>query len=95
VPRLNCICRICGFAVKPTLELLISNPQDSRAPVAPTLAERVSRELVSNHTLRGSGFWSPGLGPCEGHVYMVRDQAIECPQSCTVGAPFQAALTRV
>jgi hypothetical protein len=55
---------------------------------------RVSRPLVSNRTLRGSDFSSPGLGPREGHAYLVRDWAIKCPQlwlqSCAAGAPFQA-----
>jgi hypothetical protein len=58
-PRLSYICRVRGFAAEPALELLISNPPDSRAPVAPALTERVSRPLVSNRTLRGSGFLKP------------------------------------
>jgi hypothetical protein len=49
-PYLGCICRIHGFATEPTLELLISSPPGSRAPVAPALTERVSKPLVSNHT---------------------------------------------
>jgi hypothetical protein len=97
-PRLDCICRIRGFTVEPALELLISNPLESRAPVVPALTERVSRPLVCNRTLRGSDFLSLGLGPCEGHAYSVRDQAIKCPQlwvqSCATGAPFQAVLPR-
>jgi hypothetical protein len=84
---------------EPALELLISNPPDSRALVVPALTERVSRPPVSNRTLQGSGFSSPGLRPCEGHAYLVRDQAIKCPQlwqqSCAAGAPFQAALPHV
>jgi hypothetical protein len=67
------------LAVEPVHELLISNPVKSRAPVAPALVEQVSRPLVSNHTLRGSYFSSLGLGPCEGHAYLVRDQAILMP----------------
>jgi hypothetical protein len=39
--------------------LLISNPLDSRVPLVPALTERVSRPLVSNRTLRGSGFFKP------------------------------------
>jgi hypothetical protein len=58
-PRLVYICRVRGFAVEPALKLLISNPLDSRGPVAPALTERVSRPLVSNHTLRGLGLSSP------------------------------------
>jgi hypothetical protein len=38
--------------------------------VAPALAERASRPLVSNRTLRGSGFSSYRLGPLEGHSYL-------------------------
>jgi hypothetical protein len=53
------------LAVEPVLELLISNPLESRAPVAPALIERVSRPLVSNHTLRGLDFTSTVLGPFE------------------------------
>jgi hypothetical protein len=75
-PRLDRICRARGFVVEPTLELLISHTQKSRAPVAPTLTEPVSRPLVSNRTLQGSGFSRLGLGLCEGHAYSVRDQAI-------------------
>jgi hypothetical protein len=84
--------------VKPAHELLISSSLESRAPVVPALAERVSRPLVSNRTLRGFDFSSPGLGPREGHAYLVRDQAIKFPQSwlqlCTAGAPFQATQPR-
>jgi hypothetical protein len=39
-------------------------------------AERVSRPLVSNRTLRESGFSSLGLELLEGHPYLVRDRAI-------------------
>jgi hypothetical protein len=95
-PRLSCICRVREFTVEPTLELLIGNPLESRAPVAPALTERVSKPLVSNRTLRGSGFSSLGLGPCKGRAYLVKDQVVKCPQSwlqsCAAGAPFQAAL---
>jgi hypothetical protein len=52
-PRLGYICRVREFAAEPTLELLISNPPNSRAPVVPALTERVSRPLVSNCTLEG------------------------------------------
>jgi hypothetical protein len=58
-PRLGYICRICGSAAEAALELLISNPLDSRAPVAPSLVEWDLRPLVSNCTLRGSGFLEP------------------------------------
>jgi hypothetical protein len=81
------------LAVRLALELLISNPLESRAPVAPALAERVLRPLVGNRTLQGSDFSSPRLGPCKGHSYLVRDWAIKCPQSwlqsCAAGVPFQ------
>jgi hypothetical protein len=97
-PHLIYICRAHGLVAEPALELLISNPLEPRAPVAPSLVERVSRPLVSNRTLRGSNFSSPGLGPREGHAYLVRDRAIKCPQSwlrsCAAGAPFQATQPR-
>jgi hypothetical protein len=64
------------FPVEPVHELLISNPLKSRAPVALALVEQVSRPLVGSRTLRGSYFSSPGLGPREGHAYLVRDWAI-------------------
>jgi hypothetical protein len=70
-PRLDCIYKIRGFAVKPTLELLISYSLESRAPVAPALNERVSRPLVSDRTLRGFGLSSLGLGPCEGPGHLM------------------------
>jgi hypothetical protein len=57
-------------------KLLISNPLESRAPVALTIAERASRPLVGNRTLRGSNFSSTVLGLREGHAYLVRDRAI-------------------
>jgi hypothetical protein len=44
--------------------------------VAPVHAERASRPLVSNRTLRGSGFLSLGLGLLEGRPYSIRDQTI-------------------
>jgi hypothetical protein len=98
-PRLIYICGAHGLAAKPALELLISNLLESRAPVAPALVERVSRPLVSNYTLRGSNFPSPGLGPLEGHAYLVRDRAIKCPrlwlQSCVASASFHATQPRV
>jgi hypothetical protein len=97
-PRLIYIYRAHGLAVEPAFELLISNPLESRAPVAPAPVERVSRPLVSNRTLRGSDFSSPELGSCEGHTHSVRDRAINCPQlwlrSCAVGVPFQATQPR-
>jgi hypothetical protein len=87
-----------GSWLSQALDLLISNPLESRAPVAPALVEQVSRLLVSNRTLRGSDFSSPGLGLREGHTYLVRDRAIKCPQLwlqlCAVGAPFQATQQR-
>jgi hypothetical protein len=43
-------------------QLLISNPLESRAPVAPALAEWASRPLVGNRTLRGLVFSSLWLG---------------------------------
>jgi hypothetical protein len=64
------------LAVELVHELLIINPLESRAPVAPALAERASRPLVVNRTHRGSDFLSPGLGPREDHAYLVRDRAI-------------------
>jgi hypothetical protein len=66
--------------------------------VAPALAERVSRPLVCNRTLRGFDFSSPRLGAREGHAYLVRDQTIKCPQSWlqlrAAGAPFQVTQPR-
>jgi hypothetical protein len=67
------ICKARGLVVGPDHELLISNPLESRAPVAPALAEWASRPLVGNRTLRGLGFSSTGLRPLEGHSYLVRD----------------------
>jgi hypothetical protein len=55
---------------------LLSDPHESRAPVAPTLAEWALRPQVSNRTLRGSHFSSLVLEPLEGHPYLVRDRAI-------------------
>jgi hypothetical protein len=79
-PWLFYICRACVLAGwQPVLELLISNPLESRAPVAPALVERVSRPLVSNRTLRGSNFTSTVLGPFEGFAYAVRSHAILMP----------------
>jgi hypothetical protein len=76
VPPTFCICRFRGFGAGPALEPLISSFCRSRAPVASVFAERVSRPLVSNRTLRGLGFSSLVLGPLEGRPYSVRDQAI-------------------
>jgi hypothetical protein len=47
--------------------------------VAPALAERASRPLVSNRTLRGSDFASTALRPFEGFAYAVRSQAVLMP----------------
>jgi hypothetical protein len=58
-PRLFYICRIHGPMDKPALELLISNPLDSRVPVAPTLAKRGMEPLVCKRTIRGSDFFEP------------------------------------
>jgi hypothetical protein len=58
-PHLSYICRIHGFAAKPALELLISNPLDLRIPMPPTLAERGLEPLVSMCNLRGSDFFEP------------------------------------
>jgi hypothetical protein len=71
-----CICRTRGLEVGLAHEPLISNPRESRAPVVPTLAERASRPLVEDYTLRGLGYSSLALGPLEGHPYLVRDRAI-------------------
>jgi hypothetical protein len=86
------------LAIKPVLELLISNPLESRAPVASAPVERVSRPLVS--TLRGSDFTSTVLGPFEGFAYAVRSQAVLMPTIVAVvvrcGRAFSAdAATRV
>jgi hypothetical protein len=66
--------------------------------VVPVRVERVSRQLGGSPTLRGSGFWSVGLGPLEGHPYWVRDRAIKCAQSWSqsraAGAPSQALRPR-
>jgi hypothetical protein len=67
------------LAVEPVLELLINNPLESRAPVVPTLIERVSRPLVSNRTLQGSDFTSTALGSFEGFAYSIRSQAVLMP----------------
>jgi hypothetical protein len=68
------------LAVEPVHELLISNPLKLRAPVAPALVEQVSRPLVGSRTL----FSSPGLGPREGHAYLVGDRAILMPTNVAV-----------
>jgi hypothetical protein len=70
------ICKTWGLAVEPAHELLISNPPESRAPVAPAFAEWAQRPLVGNRTLRGLDFSIPGLGPLESHAYLVRDRTI-------------------
>jgi hypothetical protein len=73
------ICSTHLLVAKPALELLIGNPLESRALVAPAPTERVSGPLVGNHTLRGSDFSSLGLRSCGGHTYLVRDQAVLMP----------------
>jgi hypothetical protein len=78
-PPLFSICRARGLLVDPVLELLISNPLELRAPVAPALAERASRPLVGNCTLQRSDFSSAGLVPFEGFSYAVRSQAVLMP----------------
>jgi hypothetical protein len=92
-PRLGCICRINGFVAKPTLKLLITSPLDSRAPVASALTVRVSRPLVSNHTLRGSGFSSPLLGPGGGYTSSVGTRSLN-DYSRGSGRALQARLFR-
>jgi hypothetical protein len=72
------------LAVEPVHELLISKPLESRAHVVPALAERASRPLVSNRTLRGSDFASTALGPFEGFAYAVRSQAVLMPTVAAV-----------
>jgi hypothetical protein len=72
------------LAVDPVHELLISNPLESRAPVACALVEQVLRPLVGNCTLRGSDFLSPGLGPFEGFAYAVSSQAVLMPTVAAV-----------
>jgi hypothetical protein len=88
------------LVVEPVLKLLISNPLESGAPVAPALVERVSRPLVSNCTLRGSNFTSTVLEPFEGFAYVVRSQAVLMPTVVAVvvrcGRAFSgSAATRV
>jgi hypothetical protein len=77
VPSTFCIFRTRGLAAGPALKPLISSLCKLRAPVAPAPAERVSRPLVGNCTLRGSGFfeprtraarWSSLLGKGPGHL---------------------------
>jgi hypothetical protein len=93
-PRLVYIFRMRRVVAEPTLELLISNPLDLRASVAPAFDEWDLTPLISNCTLRGSDFLSPWLVPRGGYPYSVRNHAIKWPQSCAVGAPFQAAQPR-
>jgi hypothetical protein len=63
--RLLCICRTYGRPVELALELMISS-FGSRASVVPALIEWVSNPLIGNHTLRGLGFSSVGLGLLRG-----------------------------
>jgi hypothetical protein len=97
-PRLFYICRTRVLAVEPVLKLLISNPLESRAPVAPAPVERVSRPLFSNHTLRGSNFTSTVLRPFEGFAYAIRSHAVLMPTVVAVvvrcGRAFQAMQPR-
>jgi hypothetical protein len=79
-PRLFYICRTHGLAAKPALELLISNPLDSRVPVPPTLAKRGLEHWFVCAPFEGQIFWSLWLGPFEGLAYSVRDQAILMPK---------------
>jgi hypothetical protein len=58
-PCLIYICRAHGLAAGPALELLISNPLDSRVSVAPTLAKQGLEPPDRMRTLRGSGFFEP------------------------------------
>jgi hypothetical protein len=85
-PRLFYICKTRVLAVEPVHELLINNPLESRALEAPALTKRASRPLVSNRTLRGSGFSSAALGALEGFAYAVRSQAILMPTVVVVVA---------
>jgi hypothetical protein len=74
--RLVYIYRMCRVVAEPTLELLISNPLNLRASVAPTFDEWDLTPLINNRTLRGSDFfehlaWAarglPLLGKEPGH----------------------------
>jgi hypothetical protein len=58
-PSLIYIYRAHELAAEPALELLISNPLDSRVSVAPTLAKRGLEPPDCMRTLRGSGFFEP------------------------------------
>jgi hypothetical protein len=73
------ICRTLGLMAKSALEPLVSNPLESRAPVAPAPTKWVSGPLVGNRILRGSDFSSLGLRLCGGHTYLVRDQVVLMP----------------
>jgi hypothetical protein len=75
-PHLVYICRTRRVAVELTLELLISNPLNLRASVASTSDEGDLSPLISDLTLRGSGFFEPWLGPCGGCPYSVRNRVI-------------------
>jgi hypothetical protein len=77
-PRLIYIYRAHGLADEPALELLISNPLDSRVSVAPTLAKRGLEPPDCMYTLRGV-FSSLSLGPFEGLAYVVRSQTVLMP----------------
>jgi hypothetical protein len=82
-PRLIYIYRAHGLVAKPALELLISNPLDSRVSVVPTLAKRGLEPPDHMRTLRGSVFSSLRLGPFEGLAYVIRSQAVLMPPVAT------------
>jgi hypothetical protein len=64
---------------EPTLELLISNPLNLRASVAPTFDEWDLSPLINNRTLRGCDFSSPLARAVRGYPYSIRNRAIEWP----------------
>jgi hypothetical protein len=68
-------------SLEPTIELLISNPLNLGASVAPTFDEWDLSPLISNRTLRGSDFSNPWLGTRGGCPYSVRNRAIKWTQS--------------
>jgi hypothetical protein len=67
-PCLYYICRTCRVVAEPTLELLISNPLNLRAFVAPTLDKWDLRPLISSRTLRGPGPRSPRVRVISVHL---------------------------
>jgi hypothetical protein len=92
-PRIFYICKAHGPAFRSAIELLISNPLKSRAPVAPALVERASRQLVGNSTLQRSKFLSTGLGPFEGFAYTVRSHAVLMPTVVAMAVRCGCALS--